>query len=61
MGISAGRYFSELEDREIARCIETAQRNGHSAYEADNCDDGSVGCHDCPFDYNTNHPEDGNP
>ena len=30
-------------------CYETAIRNGHTAEEAQGCDDGDVGCPDCPW------------
>ena len=43
------RYIEGLEDMNTQACIETAKRNGHTVEEADNCDDGSVGCPDCPF------------
>lgn len=38
----------EDESNEIA-CNETAKKNGHTSDEAEMCDDGSVGCPDCPF------------
>ena len=31
------------------QCHECAKENGHTTTEADECDDGSVGCPDCPF------------
>lgn len=30
-------------------CEQCARENGHTAEEADNCDDFSVGCPNCPF------------
>ena len=36
-------------DAEEMACRETAKKNGHSEEEAENCDEGSVGCKDCPF------------
>ena len=30
-------------------CLRTAMQHGHSAAAAELCDDGSVGCPDCPF------------
>ena len=42
-------YVSRLEDANEMACIETAIKNGHTREEADNCDDGSVGCPDCPW------------
>ena len=30
-------------------CHECALKNGHTVSEADNCDDGSMGCPDCPW------------
>ena len=38
----------EDESNDIA-CVETAKRNGHTIEEAEWCDNGSVGCPDCPF------------
>ena len=43
------RYIEGLEDNNEQACIETAMKNGHTKEEADNCDDGSVACPDCPF------------
>lgn len=30
-------------------CRETALRNGHTLDDADMCDDGALGCPDCPW------------
>ena len=43
------RYIASQEDAAERACIETAIKNGHTAEESDECDDGSVGCPDCPF------------
>ena len=43
------RYFEDMEEAQAGRCYRTALRNGHTAAQADECDDGSVGCPDCPF------------
>ena len=32
-----------------AKCRDTALRNGFTTEQADNCDDGDVGCADCPW------------
>jgi len=42
-------YISRLGDADELVCMETAIKNGHTAEEVDNCDDGSLGCSDCPF------------
>lgn len=33
-------------------CKLTASKNGHSVEDAEDCEDGSVGCMDCPFSKN---------
>jgi len=43
------KYLDDLADNDMAKCHECALRNGHTIDEADDCDDGSVGCPDCPF------------
>lgn len=43
------RYIADLEDSGWEACFSTAIRNGHTEEEADNCDDGSVACPDCPW------------
>lgn len=40
---------AEQEQRNDEACYETAVRNGHTVGEAEECDDGNVGCPDCPF------------
>ena len=47
--LGASRYFGDLEDRNDMACWECAVRNGHTKEEADDCDNGSVDCPDCPF------------
>lgn len=32
-----------------ATCYDCATRNGHTVEDTENCDNGSVGCPDCPF------------
>lgn len=43
------RYIADQEDNATEHCITTALRNGHTIEQAENCDDGSVACPDCPF------------
>ena len=43
------KYIADQEDNAVASCYDCAIRNGHTREEADNCDDGSVSCPDCPF------------
>lgn len=43
------KYVADVEDNAMEACITTAIRNGHTKEEAEDCDDGSVGCPDCPF------------
>ena len=43
------RYEEAAEEASYSLCTETAIRNGHTVEEANNCDNGSVGCPDCPF------------
>lgn len=43
------RFFADQEASHERACIETARSNGHDATTAENCDDGSVGCPNCPF------------
>lgn len=33
-------------------CFQCAKSNGHTEEEVENCDDGDVGCPDCPFKTN---------
>jgi len=44
-----GEYIANEEAAAEAACFGTAERNGHTIEEAEECDDGSVGCPDCPF------------
>lgn len=41
-------FRAQEEDCEAA-CRGTAAQHGASEYEADHCDNGSVGCPNCPF------------
>lgn len=43
------RHFDRIGDAYEEACIETAKMNGHTIEESENCDNGSVGCPDCPF------------
>jgi len=43
------RHVEDQENRNFLACFDTAKKNGHTNKEAENCDDGSVGCPDCPF------------
>ena len=43
------RYIADLEDNATMSCLNTATNNGHTREEADECDDGSIACPDCPF------------
>ncbi len=43
------QYEEQMEAAGVQACQGTALRNGHTVEEADNCDDGSVNCPDCPF------------
>ena len=46
---AADRYFdTEIQENEDA-CYGTAVENGFSVDQADNCDDGDVGCPNCPW------------
>ena len=42
-------YISAAEASADAACVETAIKNGHTPERAEMCDDGDVGCPDCPF------------
>lgn len=43
------RLVQDMEAANDGACKVTALRNGHTLEEAENCDDASVGCPDCPF------------
>ena len=43
------QYEEQMEAAGVQACRGTALRNEHTIEEADNCDDGSVACPDCPF------------
>ena len=45
----ANQYMNRQMEAAERACYETAKANGHSQAEADNCDEGSVGCPNCPF------------
>ena len=42
-------HIQQEEDSNMEACSACAQYNGHSVEEAENCNDGSVGCPECPF------------
>jgi hypothetical protein len=43
------KHIEHWEDAQWERCYEAARLAGHSSEEADNCDDGSLNCPDCPW------------
>ena len=47
--VSAAKFFGDVEDQATRACFECAIRNGHTVEEAENCDDGNIGCPNCPF------------
>jgi hypothetical protein len=47
--IAAERYFADEESANEAACFGTAQEAGFSIEQAENCDDGDVGCPNCPW------------
>jgi len=44
-----GHHIRSEEAVAEAACYGTAAKNGHAREVADECDDGSVGCPDCPW------------
>lgn len=46
---AAVRFFAEQDAANEQLCYATAKENGHTPEEADQCDDFSVNCKDCPF------------
>ena len=53
-GMTWNGYFRRREDDETLQCVERAAASGYKASEADDCNDGDLGCEGCPFDF----PED---
>ncbi len=49
--LNGREYMHEITAEEQAEeaCYECAMRNGHTVTEAEDCDDGDVGCPDCPW------------
>ncbi len=47
--VSAERYEADQEAASDAACNGTALKNGFTTEQAEECDDFSVGCKDCPF------------
>ena len=43
------RCIADEEDSAEWACFTTAVENGHTKEEANLCDNGSVGCPNCPF------------
>ena len=52
----AARFMRDQEAAHEGACLETALHNGHTAQEAEECDDQSVGCPDCPFAKHSREP-----
>ena len=42
-------YIVAWEAAEWGRCYEAAEKDGYSADEAEECDEGSLNCSDCPW------------
>lgn len=42
-------WFDDQCDAAMMACFECAKSHGKTQEEAENCDDGDVGCPDCPF------------
>ena len=42
-------HIQNVEDANYSACIETAKASGLTASQAENCDDGSLGCGGCPW------------
>ena len=53
---AARRHTKDEETAAEEACRGTAFRNGFTIEQADNCDDGSVGCLDCPFRWEPRDP-----
>ena len=43
------RYQDSMERSRVEACRNAALAGGNTIEDADNCDDKSVGCPDCPF------------
>lgn len=46
-------YVAAQEGAHYAACFETAARHGLTVLQAEDCNDGSHGCPDCPFGLTT--------
>ena len=46
---SYARYIARLEEQAERACRECADRNGYTQEQADECDNGSLACVDCPW------------
>jgi hypothetical protein len=47
--MSYTKYESDIERDNWEACFRTATSNGHTIAEAEECEDGSIGCANCPF------------
>ena len=47
--VMAARAVEDEVAANEAACHDTALRNGFTVDQANNCDDGDVGCADCPW------------
>jgi len=43
------KYISDIEDSNNSACMTEAARNGYSEEQAEMCDDGDLGCKNCPW------------
>ncbi len=53
---SAAGFFGREEEMNVRACVECAERNGHTAEEAEECEDGSLACTGCPWGPNRDTP-----
>jgi len=51
--VATERYINDMIASAERACYETAIENGYTVDEAEECDDGSVGCWNCPFNNET--------
>lgn len=45
MIVAADRYIESL----LLECLVAAEIDGYTPEDAENCDDGELGCENCPF------------
>lgn len=43
------RYIADQENAHYAACYDAAAKHGLTVLQAEDCNDGSCGCIDCPF------------